>query len=60
MRVCEGLRFLGIDLDESQNAANAVVISTATSLVTVRVIHTDEELMIARLVCHMLKFDITN
>ena len=59
-RVCEGLRFLGIDLDEAQNAANAGVISKATSRVTVRVIHTDEELMIARLVCHVLKFDIAN
>ena len=59
-RVCEGLRFLGIDLDETRNAGNKGVISTDASRVTVRVIHTDEELMIARLVCHVLKFDIAN
>jgi len=59
-RVCEGLKFLGIYLDEAQNAANAGVISTSASRVTVRVIHTDEELMIARLVCHVLKLDISN
>ena len=53
-RICEGLGFLGIELEESQNAANAGVISTAASRVTVRVIHTDEELMIASSVCRVL------
>jgi acetate kinase len=47
-RICEGLRFLGIELNESRNAKTAGVISTGTSRVTVRVIRTDEELMIAR------------
>ncbi len=49
-RICKGLQFLGIDLDESRNAANADVISTDSSRVTVRVIPTDEERMIAQLV----------
>jgi acetate kinase len=53
-RVCAGLEFLGIDLEEKQNAANESVISTKAGRVTVRVIHTDEELTIARLVCHVL------
>ncbi|MDD5389635.1 MAG: acetate/propionate family kinase [Gallionellaceae bacterium] len=53
-RICEGLTFLGIELDEPQNAANAGVISTATSRVSVRVIHTDEEQMIAKTVCRVL------
>ena len=53
-RICAGLEFLSIELDEKQNAANASVISTAESLVTIRVIRTDEELMIARLVCRVL------
>jgi acetate kinase len=47
-RICEGLSFLGIELDESRNAESAGVISTGASRTTVRVIHTDEELMIAR------------
>src|SRR5262249_11406668 len=52
-RICDGLNFLGIELDESRNAQNAAVISASTSKVTVRVIRTDEELMIARSVCRM-------
>jgi acetate kinase len=51
-RICEDLGFLGIELDKSRNAATAGVISTEASRVTVRVIPTDEELMIARLVLH--------
>jgi acetate kinase len=47
-RICEGLSLLGIELDESRNAASAGVISSNASRVTVRVIRTDEELMIAR------------
>jgi acetate kinase len=50
MRVCEGLGFLGIEVDAMRNDANADVISSATSGVTVRVIATDEETMIARTV----------
>jgi acetate kinase len=53
-RICKGLDFLGIGLDESLNAKNAPVISTAGSRVTVRVIRTDEELMIARSVWRIL------
>jgi acetate kinase len=47
-RICEGLDFLGIELDKSRNAKTAAVISKNSSRVTVRVIRTDEELMIAR------------
>jgi len=53
-RICDGLGFIGIELEEKENAANKGIISTAASRVTVRVIHTDEEQMIARLVCHIL------
>jgi acetate kinase len=53
-RICDQMKFLGIDIDEAQNAANAGIISTSTSPVNVRVIHTDEELMIANMVCHIL------
>ena len=53
-RICEGLHFLGIELDESRNAENAGIISSEASPATVRVIRTDEELMIAKSVCHIL------
>jgi acetate kinase len=42
------LNFLGIELDKSRNAKTAAVISKHSSRVIVRVIRTDEELMIAR------------
>jgi acetate kinase len=47
-RICEGLQFLGIKLDKARNKKNAGVISKNSSRVKVRVIRTDEELMIAR------------
>jgi acetate kinase len=57
-RICDGLRFLGIELDGKHNAANAGVISRKTGRVAVRVIHTDEEWMIAKLVCKVLGLNI--
>jgi acetate kinase len=53
-RICDGLGFLGIELEEKRNVANAGVISAAASRVAVRVIHTDEEWMIAETVCRVL------
>jgi acetate kinase len=53
-RICDGLGFLEMELEEKRNAASEDVISTAASRVAVRVIRTDEELMIARLVCCVL------
>ena len=57
-RICAGLGFLGIALDAARNVqhnpAEADVISTEASRVTVRVIRTDEELMIARSVTRVL------
>src|SRR5947207_1031690 len=53
-RICEGLGFLGIEVNEARNAENAPVISAQTGRVTVRIIRTDEELMIARSVCRIL------
>ncbi len=52
-RICANLEFLGIRLDTTLNCNNAAVISAADSRVTVRVMHTDEELMIARSVYQM-------
>lgn len=46
-RVCDRLGWLGVEIDEKANQANAAVISASGSRVTVRVIPTDEERMIA-------------
>ena len=59
-RICAGLGFLGIELEEKRNIANAAVISEDASRVAVRVMHTDEELMIARSVCRILGIDSAN
>jgi acetate kinase len=53
-RICEGLGFLGIKLDTARNALNADIISIPKARVTVRVIPTNEELMIARSVSRWL------
>jgi acetate kinase len=58
-RICERLRFLGIVLEEERNAANAGVISAAAGRVVVRVMRTDEELMIATTVCRVLSLGCT-
>ena len=47
-RICNGLEFIGIQLEASRNDANAAVISSTHSRVAVRVIPTDEEITIAR------------
>jgi acetate kinase len=57
-RICEGLGFLGVELDKKRNALNAGVISSDAGRVAVRVIHTDEEWMIARTVCRVLGLTI--
>lgn len=46
--ICQGLEFLGIEISAELNARNAAIISGAESRCTVRVMVTDEDLMIAR------------
>jgi acetate kinase len=53
-RICHGLGFLGIELEDERNEANEGVISARASRVAVRVIRTDEERVIARAVCCVL------
>ncbi len=53
-RVCAGLEFIGLDLDAARNGRHAPVVSSPTSHVTVRVMKTDEDLMIARHVRRLL------
>lgn len=48
-RICRELHFLGIEIETAANAQSAALISSATSHARVRVIRTDEELMLARL-----------
>ncbi len=48
MQVAEAMGWLGIELDPARNATNAPVISVDGAPVTVMVIPTDEELVIAR------------
>lgn len=47
-RICDGLDFLGIRLDPNRNAVHAAIISSDDSPVTVRVIPTNEDRMVAR------------
>jgi acetate kinase len=56
-RICHGLEFLGLKLDESLNAATAPVVSSPGAGVTVRVIRTDEEWIIAQTVSRILKLN---
>jgi acetate kinase len=56
-RICQGLGFLGIELDAAHNAAHAAVISSAASRVTVHVIPTDEQQIIAQNVGRLLAAD---
>jgi acetate kinase len=53
-RACDGLKFLGIEIDPQSNHASAPVVSTRSSRVTVRVIRTDEEEIIARATIRVL------
>jgi len=57
-RICEGLKFLGVEIDQKRNAANEGLVSSSAGRVSVRVIHTDEELMIAESVCDVLGLHI--
>lgn len=53
-RICSGLQFIGVELDEHRNAQNAPLISPDAGAVAVRVIRTNEELMIGKTVCRVL------
>jgi len=56
-RICAGFEFLGLELEPGRNAAHAAVISYETSRVVVRVMKTNEDLMIARHVRQVLQSD---
>jgi acetate kinase len=46
--VCQGLKFLGISLDDASNQSNAGEISAAASKVSIRIIPSQEDRQIAR------------
>jgi acetate kinase len=56
-RICEGLEFLGLQLDVEANMAAGAVISSKQSQVNVRVIRTDEEFVIADEAARLLGFE---
>ena len=58
-RICDGLGFLGIELNQQRNAKNAPLISPDAGRVKVRVIRTDEELMIARSATRVLNLGLS-
>jgi acetate kinase len=47
-RICGRLAYVGLELDPDRNAAHAPIISRTAGSAVVRVVKTDEELMIAR------------
>ena len=53
-RICMDLGFLGIQLDQARNESSGPVISAATGHVTVRVIRTNEEVVIVQAVDRIL------
>ena len=56
-QICDGFDFLGIELCEIKNANSEILISAKTSKVAVYVIKTNEELIIAKLVCEVLGYN---
>lgn len=54
-RVCAGLEYLGIALDQVLNVQGRAIISTSTSAVAVHVIATDEEAIMAQAVIALLQ-----
>jgi acetate kinase len=53
-KICSGLQHLGVQLDDERNRAHEPVISSESSRVVVRVIRTDEDLVIAKHVLRLL------
>jgi acetate kinase len=53
-RVCQGFEWIGIELDEARNRSGDMIISSDRSRVRVFIIHTNEEMMIARHTARLL------
>ena len=57
-RICKDLAFIGITLDKQKNLKNETFISCDSGKVIIRVMKTNEDLMMARLVCAVLNYAI--
>jgi acetate kinase len=57
VRICEELGFLGIELNGARNSENSGIISRDGSRVTIRVIQTNEEQIIAQSITKMVGVD---
>jgi acetate kinase len=53
-QICAGLEYLGVEIDAERNAASSAIISRRAGRVVVRVMQTDEDLVIARHVRRLL------
>ena len=58
-RICDGLGFLGVELEQKRNVEHAPLISADSGRVKVRVIRTDEAIMIAGSVARVLNLGST-
>jgi acetate kinase len=56
-QICDGLQYLGVEIDTARNNANEEIISTPASVCTVRVMPTNEDLVMARQVYRMITVD---
>lgn len=54
-RICDGLKFIGIEVDSAANKQNSTIISQKASRASVYVIKTDEEMFIAQTVSRLLQ-----
>jgi len=57
-RICSGLEFIGIEIDEERNNINSPLIATDNATVDVRIINTDEERMIEKTVIQTLNHTV--
>jgi acetate kinase len=55
-RICEGLEFIGVEIDAALNEQHAARISNGA--VAVRIIRTDEESVIAEMTARLLDLDL--
>jgi acetate kinase len=53
--ICKGLNFLGLEINSSRNERGCDVISSDQSRAAIRIIPTDEEIVIARIACSILQ-----
>ena len=52
--ICDGLEFLGLKMDASKNKRGGDIVSADSSRITIRIIPTDEEIVIVRIIRSIL------